>query len=140
MLADLVDVTTEDGIPLNGAYLAPSIAARRSRIDCLCFFHGDGGHFYRPLYLELGARLAAQGIAFLSANRRGHDLVANGVRGGALQGYATNRLAMPGSTTQPGSRCCAPEATPRSPWPVIAAGRSERFTPNRNGTSKISRR
>lgn len=88
MLADLVDVTTEDGIPLNGAYLAPSIAARRSRIDCLCFFHGDGGHFYRPLYLELGVRLAAQGIAFLSANRRGHDLVSNGARGGALQGYA----------------------------------------------------
>ncbi len=88
MLADLVQVMTEDGIPLNGAYLAPSISARRSRIDCLCFFHGDGGHFYRPLYLELGVRLAAQGIAFLSANRRGHDIVSNGARGGALQGYA----------------------------------------------------
>lgn len=88
MFAEFVDVITEDGIPLNGAYLAPSIASRRSRVDCLCFFHGDGGHFYRPLYLELGARLAAQGIAFLSANRRGHDLVSNGIRGGALQGYA----------------------------------------------------
>ncbi len=88
MLADLIDVTTDDGIPLNGAYLAPTISDHRSRIACLCFFHGDGGHFYRPLYLELGARLAAQGMAFLSANRRGHDLVSNGVRGGPLQGYA----------------------------------------------------
>ncbi len=88
MLADFVAVTTEDAIPLHGAYLAPTIAHCLSRIDCLCFFHGDTGHFYRPLYLELGARLAAEGIAFLSANRRGHDIVANGARGGALQGYA----------------------------------------------------
>jgi hypothetical protein len=50
--------------------------------------HGDGGHFYRRLYLELGARLAASGIAFLAANRRGHDLVSRGVPGGGLEGYA----------------------------------------------------
>ncbi len=58
-----------------------------SPIDCLCFFHGDGGHFYRPLYLELGARLAASGIAFLAVSRRGHDFVSRGAREGALQGY-----------------------------------------------------
>ena len=93
MLADLVQVITEDGIPLNGAYLAPTITDRLSHIDCLCFFHGDTGHFYRPLYLELGARLAAQGVAFLSANRRGHDIVSNGIRDGALQGYAHESVA-----------------------------------------------
>jgi hypothetical protein len=88
MLADLVEVTTTDGIPLNGAYFAPTVAERSCTIDAVCFFHGDTGHFYRRLYLELGARLAAHGVAFLAANRRGHDIVANGVRGGALQGYA----------------------------------------------------
>ena len=93
MLVDLVQVITEDDIPLNGAYMVPTISDRLSRVDCLCFFHGDTGHFYRPLYLELGARLAAQGIAFLSANRRGHDIVANGIRDGALQGYAHESVA-----------------------------------------------
>jgi len=88
MLTARVQVLTEDDIPLNGAYMAPTISDCLSRIDCLCFFHGDTGHFYRPLYLELGARLAAQGIAFLSPHRRGHDIVANGIRDGALQGYA----------------------------------------------------
>ena len=88
MLADLVEVTTTDGLTLGGAYMAATVADRPSPIDCLCFLHGDGGHFYRRLYLELGARLAANGIAFLAANRRGHDLVSRGARGGGLQGYA----------------------------------------------------
>jgi pimeloyl-ACP methyl ester carboxylesterase len=88
MLADLVEVTTADGIPLNGAYFAPTVVNRPCSIDALCFFHGDTGHFYRRLYLELGARMAAQGVAFLTANRRGHDIVSNGARGGSLQGYA----------------------------------------------------
>src|SRR5262245_30303886 len=68
--------------------MAATVADRPSAVECLCFLHGDGGHFYRPLYLELGARLGARGIAFLAANRRGHDLVSRGLRGGALQGYA----------------------------------------------------
>lgn len=88
MLVDLVEVATTDGLTLGGAYMAATVADRASPIDCLCFLHGDGGHFYRRLYLELGARLAASGIAFLAANRRGHDFVSRGARGGALQGYA----------------------------------------------------
>lgn len=88
MLADLVEVTTTDGLTLGGAYIAATVVDRSSPIDCLCFLHGDGGHFYRRLYLELGARLAAKGVAFLSANRRGHDFVSRGARGGGLQGYA----------------------------------------------------
>ncbi|WP_218673929.1 alpha/beta hydrolase, partial [Candidatus Entotheonella palauensis] len=88
MLVDLVEVTTTDGLTLGGAYMAAADADRLSPIDCLCFFHGDGGHFYRRLYLELGARLAARGVAFLAANRRGHDWVSRGARGGGLQGYA----------------------------------------------------
>ena len=88
MLADLVEVTTEDGVLLGGAYFAPSVESRPSPVEAVCFFHGDGGHFYRKLYLELGARLAANGIAFLAANRRGHDIVSNGASDGPLAGYA----------------------------------------------------
>ncbi len=88
MLADFVEVTTQDGVPLGGAYLAPSVDRRLTAVSAVCFFHGDGGHFYRKLYLELGARLASHGIAFLAANRRGHDIVSNGAPDGPLAGYA----------------------------------------------------
>ena len=88
MLTDLVEVTTSDGIPLSGAYFAPTDTEHPHSIDALLFFHGDCGNFYGSLYLGLGERMAEQGIAFLTANRRGHDHVANGVRGGPLAGYA----------------------------------------------------
>ena len=88
MLADLVEVTTADGIPLSGAYFAPAGQDNVLPVDAFLFFHGDGGHFYRSMYLRMGQRLAARGLAFLSANRRGHDLVSNGAQGGPLAGYA----------------------------------------------------
>ena len=88
MIADLVEVTTPEGIALSGAYFTPSNAGRSYSVDAILFFHGDGGYFYSSLYLEMGRCMAEQGIAFLTANRRGHDHVANGVRGGPLAGYA----------------------------------------------------
>ncbi len=88
MLADLVEVTTPEGIPLAGAYFAPDPEAQSHPIDALLYFHGDSGHFYSSLYLWLGQRMSEKGIAFLTGNRRGHDHVANGVRGGPLAGYA----------------------------------------------------
>lgn len=88
MLADLVEVTTPEGIPLSGAYFAPANVERSHSVDAILFFHGDGGNFYGSLYLGLGQRMAEQGIAFLAANRRGHDHLANGARGGPLAGYA----------------------------------------------------
>ena len=88
MLAELVEVTTPEGIVLSGAYFAPASLGRYYSVDAILFFHGDGGNFYSSLYLGLGQRMAEQGIAFLTANRRGHDHVANGVRGGPLAGYA----------------------------------------------------
>ncbi|GIT53261.1 MAG: hypothetical protein Ct9H300mP16_04210 [Pseudomonadota bacterium] len=78
MLADLVEVTPEDGIALGGAYFAARGTPSEGGVDGVCFFHGDSGHFYRPLYLALGEYLSGKGIAVLSANRRGHDTVANG--------------------------------------------------------------
>jgi alpha-beta hydrolase superfamily lysophospholipase len=88
MLTDLVEVITPEGIPMSGAYFAPAAVSRSYSVDAIMFFHGDGGHFYSSLYLGLGQRMAERGIAFLTANRRGHDHLANGVRGGPLAGYA----------------------------------------------------
>lgn len=87
MHADIVDVTTTDGIPLSGAYFA-SKTDNAFAIDALIYFHGDGGNFYGKLLMQLGDLASSNGLAFLAANRRGHDIIANGVRGGALQGYA----------------------------------------------------
>ena len=88
MLADLVNVTTSDGIVLSGAYFAPVKVDRPHTVDAVLFFHGDGGNFYGSLYLGLGRCMAEKGIAYLTANRRGHDHVASGARGGPLAGYA----------------------------------------------------
>ena len=85
MLADLVNVTTPEDILLSGAYFAASDTAHPG-VDALVFLHGDGGHFYLPFYLGLGELIAAHGVACLSANRRGRDLVAHGSTG--LAGYA----------------------------------------------------
>ena len=93
MLADLVNVTTPEGIALSGAYFTPANEGRSHSVDAMLFFHGDGGHFYSSLYLGLGRRMAEKGIAFLTANRRSHDHVASGVRGGPLAGCAFDKPA-----------------------------------------------
>ncbi|MQG73252.1 MAG: alpha/beta fold hydrolase [SAR202 cluster bacterium] len=92
MQTDLVEVTTTDGLSLSGALFTPSKMAS-GPIDAFVFFHGDGGHFYRPLYLGMGEYFSQRGIAFITANRRGHDMVAGGAPGGRLQGYAFESVA-----------------------------------------------
>ena len=57
-------------------------------MDALLFFHGDSGHFYHKLYLDMGEYMAERGVAFLTGNRRGHDFVSRGLRDGPLAGYA----------------------------------------------------
>ena len=92
MQTDLVEVTTTDGLSLSGALFTPSKMAS-GPIDAFVFFQGDGGHFYRPLYLGMGEYFSQRGIAFITANRRGHDMVAGGAPGGRLQGYAFESVA-----------------------------------------------
>ena len=88
MLADMVNVVTHDGIGLSGAYFGPADVGRTTSVDAVLFFHGDCGNFYGSLYLGLGQRMAERGTAFLTGNRRGHDHVSSGARGGPLAGYA----------------------------------------------------
>ena len=88
MITDLVEVTTTDGIQLSGAYFAAADTGQTHPVDAVMFFHGDSGNFYSRLYLSLGEWFAERGIAFLTGNRRGHDHVSNGARGGPLMGYA----------------------------------------------------
>ncbi|SVD30298.1 uncharacterized protein METZ01_LOCUS383152, partial [marine metagenome] len=85
---EIVHKVTSDGIPLAGAYIETSEKLPKNAISAVVFFHGDGGNFYSPLYLSLGEVLARNGITFLSANRRGHDIMSHGARGELAKGYA----------------------------------------------------
>ena len=90
MLVDLVQVTTRDGVRLDGAYLAPS-GELGLPLDALCFVHGTGGSFYTSaLFDTLAATITALGCGVLRVNTRGHDLMntAATAQGGRRQGAA----------------------------------------------------
>ena len=88
MKVEIVHKVTSDGILLAGAYIETNEGLPKKAISAVIFLHGDGGNFYSPLYLSLGEILAKNGITFLSANRRGHDIISHGARGGPPKGYA----------------------------------------------------
>ena len=92
MLADLIHITTRDGVRLDGAYHAPAHpGAAGFAVDALCLLHGTGGSFYSsPLFGFLAERLLALGVGVLRANTRGHDLIstASTTQGGRRQGAA----------------------------------------------------
>jgi dienelactone hydrolase len=92
MLVDLVQVTTRDGLRLDGVFQAP--AAGRSPgipVDAFCLLHGTGGSFYSSTLLEAFAeRLLELGCTVLRVNTRGHDGIstASTAKGGRRQGAA----------------------------------------------------
>lgn len=91
MIVDLVQVQTADGLRLDGALqLPPDGATAMLGIDALVCLHGTGGNFYRSsLFAAMTPRLLRSGIAVLTVNTRGHDLI-NTAAGGnrRLQGAA----------------------------------------------------
>ena len=90
MLVDLVQVTTRDGVKLDGMYQAAS-APSTLPIDAFCLVHGTGGSFYSStLFDAIGERLLALGSSVLRLNTRGHDLMSTAVtsKGGRRVGAA----------------------------------------------------
>lgn len=91
MPAELVRVTTEDGLWLDGAWYRSHVPVPpTSPIDACLLVHGTGSNFYAPGVLESFAeQAAAVGIAALRVNTRGHDGICSlpgptrAVRGGA---------------------------------------------------------
>lgn len=77
MIAELVQVTTGDGLRLHGALHLPSDKASHGlALDALLLLHGAGGNFYgSALFAGLTARLTAAGLTVLVVNTRGHDAV-----------------------------------------------------------------
>jgi len=68
----LVDAITKDGLELKGFWMD-------NKSDTAIFHsHGTAGDFYTHKFLELeGIRLRQKKISFLSANNRGHDVIAD---------------------------------------------------------------
>jgi len=92
VLLELVQVTTRDGVRLDGSFQAPTApGAAALPVDGLCLVHGTGGNFYSStLFDSLAGRLLELGCAVLRVNTRGHDLMSTAVtsRGGRRLGAA----------------------------------------------------
>lgn len=94
MIVDLVQVTTADGVRLDGALQRPADGQPQTSelpLDAILCVHGTGGSFYTStLFDGLAARMLARGVAVLRINTRGHDLVSTAVtaEGGKRQGAA----------------------------------------------------
>jgi alpha/beta superfamily hydrolase len=89
LLADLMHVTTRDGVRLDGMFQQSADAA--GPVDAACLVHGTGGNFYSSsLFDVLAARLLDMGCAVLRVNTRGHDLMSTAVtaKGGKRLGAA----------------------------------------------------
>ncbi len=90
MWIDLVQLTTRDGIRLDGSY-QPSEGPSGAGVDAFCLVHGTGGNFYGSSLLDAVAqRLHALGCGVLRINTRGHDGIstASTARGGRRLGAA----------------------------------------------------
>lgn len=91
MLVDLVQVTTRDGVRLDGMLQTPIERNSAWPVDALCFVHGTGGNFYAStLFDAIGQRCLERGCAVLRVNTRGHDGISNAVtsKGGRRLGAA----------------------------------------------------
>lgn len=69
---ELVDMTTEDGVELDGALYVPYGAARRPRMGFL-LVHGIRWNFYKGPSRWLGPMLAQAGFACVAPSLRDHD-------------------------------------------------------------------
>jgi len=67
----LVYTQAEDGLPLEGALIAP--AGRAAHPTAVVFVHGLTSKFYSRSMINLGRELADRGFRFVAGNNRGHD-------------------------------------------------------------------
>src|SRR4051794_11268622 len=91
MLVDLVQVTTRDGVRLDGTYQESSAPRGAIPVDAFCLVHGTGSNFYgSTLFDSFAERLLAVGCGVLRVNTRGHDGMSTAptARGGKRAGAA----------------------------------------------------
>ena len=82
MRAELVRITAGDGMELVGLYAAPPGGAARRAI---LHTHGLAGNFYENRFVASVCDAAlAKGLAFLVTNNRGHDYLADNLKGSGV--------------------------------------------------------
>ncbi|MCK4510267.1 DUF1749 domain-containing protein [bacterium] len=82
MTAELVRITAGDGMELVGLYAAPPGGTARRAI---LHTHGLAGNFYENRFVASVCDAAlAKGIAFLVTNNRGHDYLADNLKGSGV--------------------------------------------------------
>ena len=99
-MLELVQVSTTDGVRLDGALETPTLldatSAAPAVADAWLLLHGTGSNFYSgALLANLAPRLAALGATVLRVNTRGHDQVSAAYtpRGHRWIGAAFERVA-----------------------------------------------
>jgi len=89
MTVELIRTRTDDNVRLDGALLRSSDTRAKSAAwpaDLVILVHGTGNNFYSPGILEhVATAVAAAGTPALRINTRGHDGLAGGRGGAALE-------------------------------------------------------
>lgn len=76
MLVDLISVVNEEGLRLDGAFLAPqSGASPKGPVGAVLLIHGSTGNFYAGSTIAMAEDLRNQGYPCLSLNTNAHDTV-----------------------------------------------------------------
>ena len=77
MIVDLVSVVNEEGLKLDGAYLAPENASGPppGPVDAVLLNHGSTGNFCQASTIAMADDLRNQGYPCLSLNSNAHDTV-----------------------------------------------------------------
>ena len=82
-MVELLTLETEDGCLLDAAYWPATTTATGIADGCV-FTHGATGNAFSAFQRAFGEDLSAAGIATISVNTRGHDIVSRLIRKGAL--------------------------------------------------------
>ncbi len=80
MLVDLISVTNQEGLRLDGAFYAPAEGPDSDKgtpgpVDAVLLIHGSRGNFCDPATKSMAEDLSAQGYASLALNTNAHDTI-----------------------------------------------------------------
>ena len=95
MHVDLVEIATDDGLALPGAYLPPSGggAPTGRAVDAVVLNPGTGGPFHSRVLLGIGSALAEAGYGALAMSTRGHGIAWRDAPGRRYLGSAFENIA-----------------------------------------------
>ena len=93
MIVDLLTLTSNDGMSLDGAFFEPAEGVSpRGPVDAMLLIHGSGGNFYRTATKAMAEDLRNRGYACLAINTKGHDTVWSPQGSGEYYGNALEIL------------------------------------------------